>query len=493
MANSQVSGLFAVQTSVNLDTNLDIGCFFGNLNPTGGQLVTLSDTAPLATMQALYGYTSGIELETFVYSGEVNFKFVVPLANLTGTMFEGTIRLSQLFNSSAPGVNNKFTINQLITCADNVKNMQSGFSLKSAIVNDYILTHTLRSGPEVVTTVLDDSELGSEIVHYVILQRPSMSITATTPNPFSLIGEVRANSVIQPGVSNLLLYRKFRSVWQGSQRKAIDFSYQGPLSPMGEGPPPKTEAQVIKKIERATPDIATKKLEDVIALKNDTHKSKPWYKGITGDFKRGVKRAEDDLAWAFDHATNMGHTLNEFADLIIGGKTIPDTLHAVLPNDSDLDLEDACSVSKLSEGGEESKGDKPLSRFYFISRHAAAVINYLCSIKNSAMSLITHSKMLKGGDDVSMMKEVSNGLKIIAEDICRPGQPKTVQRKGFVNAAQAHRAALKSNGHNVRAADVNAAGAFVRAKAGVKKNRKNNANLKAKDKAKELPSLMIKK
>lgn len=120
--------------------------------------------------------------------------------------------------------------------ADHTHVMRDSFRLTGAVVNDYILTHTLKAGDDAFTDILKDVDIGSEFVHYFVLQTPSMNITTGTPSTYSLIAEVSANAAVMPSGRNILLYRTFSPIWQGKQRQEIDFQYQGPILPTTHRP-----------------------------------------------------------------------------------------------------------------------------------------------------------------------------------------------------------------------------------------------------------------
>jgi hypothetical protein len=65
--------------------------------------------------------------------------------------------------------------------------VRTGFTLQSSMVNDYILTHTLRNGSDVLSSYLQDNDLGSEVVDYVVLQSPAINISAGTDQTYSMI------------------------------------------------------------------------------------------------------------------------------------------------------------------------------------------------------------------------------------------------------------------------------------------------------------------
>jgi len=185
-----------------------------------------------SSMDTLYGYTSSTELETFVYSGRIDCRFVIPSATLTGTLYQGKLRLGQFFQAHTGSSSDlQMPLSALIRAADSVKGMQSGFSLQSAMVNDYILTHTVKTGDDKLIDYLRDNELGSEIIDYVILQSPAVNISTGGLQTYSLVSEVFYNSAVLPSTKNLLLYRTFESMPSRKQIKEIDYAYS-PIDPI---------------------------------------------------------------------------------------------------------------------------------------------------------------------------------------------------------------------------------------------------------------------
>jgi hypothetical protein len=158
------------------------------------------------------------------------------------------------------------TVDQLIRISDQVHVMKPEFSLSSAIVNDYILAHTLKSRQDIVTGLLDESVLGSEIVSFVVLQTPSINITTGAPALYSLIGEARANHVVVAAGANLLLYRTFQAIWQGKQKHQIDYPYQGPLTKVR---PPANERDLIKLDDSIKQEHAMSGLEHLESSAHD--------------------------------------------------------------------------------------------------------------------------------------------------------------------------------------------------------------------------------
>jgi len=162
-------------------------------------------------------------------------------------MYSGVCRLAQLMKGSGPTSNGSFSVQQLITVADKVHVMEPNVNLSSAMVNDYILTHTLNTGEDAMADILTDTELGSELVHFYVLQTPGINITTGVPSTYSMIGEASIAAAVMPNIRNLLLYRVFDATWHGKQRKELDFPYQGPV---GNITPP-TNYQEVKVFEEA--------------------------------------------------------------------------------------------------------------------------------------------------------------------------------------------------------------------------------------------------
>jgi hypothetical protein len=249
--NSQPSGFFGGQ-SASTTTELSTNFFFGvSQNGSFG----IGSTSYL-DMANFYGYDSTSELETFAYAGRLDLNFVIPAANLTGTYYQGVCRLASLFDSDSAFSAPKFTIGDLIRIADKVDVAKPGVIMSSAMVNDYILTHTLKAGGDSFSDVLADENLGSELVSFVVLQSPSRNINTGLNATFNCIGEVHASSAVIPSAKNLLLYRTFDAVWHGREKHLIDFPYQGPVLG-GTGlapPPPKNNSQLSHFLKGLTVD-----------------------------------------------------------------------------------------------------------------------------------------------------------------------------------------------------------------------------------------------
>lgn len=177
---------------------------------------------------------------------------MIPRANLTGTLFKGRIRLGQFFSDVASNSVPAVTVNQLIRASDKIESMQDGFTLQGALVNDYLLTHTFKPSESVTSMPFKDTDLGSEIVDYVILQTPSINISTGGTANFSLIVQNSFNAIVMPSPQDLLLYRTFQAISQHKQRKDMDYTYT-PIDTekLDQTPPPLTYAN-LKDFEHLT-------------------------------------------------------------------------------------------------------------------------------------------------------------------------------------------------------------------------------------------------
>ena len=177
--NDNPSGL-VVATSGSTTNEIRLNHFFG-LGDIGGTVSFPIQGSP--SMNGVFGAANGPELEMFVYSSKLEARIVTPVANLTGTMFRGTMRLGQLFrsrNATTSFVDLKVTVGDLIRASDHIQAMQSKFSLHSAMVNDCIISSQIRNDGYKFTDYIKDTNLAMEIVDYVVLQTPTLTITDGT-------------------------------------------------------------------------------------------------------------------------------------------------------------------------------------------------------------------------------------------------------------------------------------------------------------------------
>lgn len=162
---------------------------------------------------------------------------MVPAANLVGTMYRGSFRLGSYFNSTQSDEhgNGKVSVEQLIKIATSVEVMTPEFTLQSAVVNDNLhsLLGASRHSTQTQASLVDENlqNFGSEIIDYVVLQNPAISITTGLPMQFTLIGEAMNNLAVYPSPNNLLLYRTFNPIWAGKQKSHLEgVGYHGTVS-----------------------------------------------------------------------------------------------------------------------------------------------------------------------------------------------------------------------------------------------------------------------
>lgn len=183
------------------------------------------------SMPGLYGAVSDTSLENFVYSARLDCRFVIPPATKVGTLYKGTLRLGQFFGGDTLSIGGKdLTVGNLIAGADLAQAGQSGFTLHSAMVNDYLLAHTVTNGEDVFENYFQDTNMGSEIIQYVVLETPAKNISDGQKMDFSLLSILNYNLATLPSPKNMLLYRKFSPIIHRKQRKYIDYQFQ-PYAP----------------------------------------------------------------------------------------------------------------------------------------------------------------------------------------------------------------------------------------------------------------------
>lgn len=175
----------------------------------------------------MYGVSNTLDMEMFVYASKMTCRLVVPAANLTGTMYRGKLRFGQLFRGTLGQTQADLyvTVSDLIRASDHIQAMQTEFSLHSAMVNDYILASQVRSTQMKFSDYIKQTDLAMEIIDYVVLQTPSISITDGVFANYSLICELESNVAIYPSPMNLVLYRTFNTISHRKQVKEIDYSF----------------------------------------------------------------------------------------------------------------------------------------------------------------------------------------------------------------------------------------------------------------------------
>lgn len=200
------------------------------------------------SMSTAYGFSSTASLETFVYAAQIDAKLVIPKANLAGSIYTGTMRLSQLVDTNLNDADQGVSIANLIRGADDVRSGSTSFTLSSAIVNDYITTHSLKSGQDTTLgTYLSESEMGAEVVTYAVLVTPAINITTGTQSQYTMISEISANAIVVPSISDFLLYKSFPTLNHHKQTREMDYSYSPiPKAILDKYGPPKTRLGLTK-------------------------------------------------------------------------------------------------------------------------------------------------------------------------------------------------------------------------------------------------------
>lgn len=224
-ANSSINGKqpsgFIVVGFDSIATNMDFSYFFGTTFSGNAPATT-----PLPDMLSMYGFASTASLESFVYASQLDLKLVVPAANLTGTAYQGTLRLGQFFNTVSPNVTQSIPLSALIRGADRIISGQQNFTLSSSMVNDYLAVHTVKNGEDAVTSgFLGDVGMGAEIIDYIVLVSPAVNITTGADSLFSIIGELKSNALVLPSIGDFLLYRTYPTLNHHKQAHEMDFSY----------------------------------------------------------------------------------------------------------------------------------------------------------------------------------------------------------------------------------------------------------------------------
>lgn len=183
--------------------------------------------------------------------------------------------MGSFFNgvNATSGTNGQVSVDQLIKIATSVESSKSAFSLQSAMVSDEL--HSIygasRHNTQTSGGSIDENLqfFASEIVNFVVLQSPVISITSGSLMDFSLIGEATNNVAVYPSPSNLLLYRAFNPIWAGKQDRMLeDVAYHGPT--VSSLRPPVNDIQ-IKAFLRDLPD----KIVDMGVTSGD---------GLSGEF-----------------------------------------------------------------------------------------------------------------------------------------------------------------------------------------------------------------
>lgn len=121
-----------------------------------------------------------------IFSSQIDMRLMCPAANLVGAMYTGACTLA-----SIPSGGLSFA--KLLQTSSRVESGATNLALRGALVNNGLVTTALT--PNSNDTFADFS---NEIVHYIILQNPVVSITTGNPAPYSLIANAHGNYVWWP-------------------------------------------------------------------------------------------------------------------------------------------------------------------------------------------------------------------------------------------------------------------------------------------------------
>lgn len=190
-----------------------------NYRVTTGISVSTSPAGINRSLLEQFGISSSNDLTLSTYTSRMDSKFVVPAANLTGTLYKGHVSVGSLLGKQDVSIDGSadffmggFTVRDLINNAYDIQSMETGFSLQSAMRNDYIATTT----PTMFTGSYESEDytkflqnFASEIVSYVVLQTPAINITTGASSSFSLIQKNVSNAIVYPSFDNVFLFKTF--------------------------------------------------------------------------------------------------------------------------------------------------------------------------------------------------------------------------------------------------------------------------------------------
>lgn len=133
----------------------------------------------------------GTNFDTFssnglIFASQIDLRLMCPAANLVGAMYTGACTLASI----PPG---GLSFAKLLQTSTRVESGATNLTLRGALVNNGLVTTALT--PNSNDTFADFS---NEIVHYIILQNPVVSITTGQPSPYSLISNAHGNYVWWP-------------------------------------------------------------------------------------------------------------------------------------------------------------------------------------------------------------------------------------------------------------------------------------------------------
>jgi len=133
----------------------------------------------------------GTNFDTFssngiIFASELDMRILTPQANLVGTMYTGCCTLASIPPTG-------LSIQRLIQTSSKIMSGAASFKMRGALVNNALATTALTPNTNDVF-----ADYSNEIVHYVILQTPVISITTGIPARYTLICNGHGNYAYWP-------------------------------------------------------------------------------------------------------------------------------------------------------------------------------------------------------------------------------------------------------------------------------------------------------
>jgi len=200
----------------------------------------------------------------FVWSAALDLSILCPLANLVGARFSGCLTLASIPSTG-------LTFSKLIQLASESGTASTSVTLRGAVTNTALPTTALQ--PNTNDSFADFS---NEIVHYVILQTPVISITSGSAQ-YSLIGSLKGNVAWWPTTTDVLASNMAQPVGQSTNPN----SYLRNLiyDPLMSGLPKLAEAilnplSLLKLAPKALSGIAPSSVSKIFNLQTNPFNSK---------------------------------------------------------------------------------------------------------------------------------------------------------------------------------------------------------------------------
>lgn len=133
----------------------------------------------------------GTNFDTFssnglIFAGQIDLRLMCPAANLVGSMYTGACTLASIPTTG-------LTFARLIQTSTAVSSGATNLCLRGALVNNALVTTALTPNTNDVF-----ADFSNEIVHYIILQNPVVSINSGLPAPYTIIANAHGNYVWWP-------------------------------------------------------------------------------------------------------------------------------------------------------------------------------------------------------------------------------------------------------------------------------------------------------